>query len=529
MSSKEKAAERVQEILEKKHLGPNGVTTVLLREGFSQTDIDEATKDIDWVDQGVKFIQFRRAQAKPGAVMLPVSILGEMWANGFSSATADAAMEKTDLQDDLHAILQLPANPFANRKQAQDFFRVAGYPAAEVDAVMEQAGIDEEALCTEMTQTLLQQGVSRRMLQDHLIKRGFPKQTVRQVIRDLKPDWKQQAVIAAEEQQLMTAYDEEARIRLMDQGFTPDEAAAATSITAFGTPLAVSRLITVYMQREAVSPEQLENVMLVMGYSPMVYQAVFDEMTEKADWTEAGAQAIVQKIKADVVTGGPKKLHEVLLGWGYTKQQINRAFELLDVDWPVRARQEFTLRNAQDVLCMDSPASLRKKILEAGYDKETAQQAAKELFDDPDDENRCAYGEITAVRSPLGYSKLREELEKAKYSPEAVDFALSNIFYDWNDMAAVRARQKAAEMLEEMGYVTPAWLRAYLTSNAGFTSEQADYALKNADIDWAGAAAALAEEFGDDAEEIRRGLDRCGFSSDLVESVVAKRKGSRNE
>ena len=526
MSNEKTASERAQEILSERCLGKQGIITLLTQEGFEESDIAKVAADTDWTAQGIRYLREKKDEMK-GLAVLPVMLVSEMWALGFDSATALAAVDSTDCGEWLDALFNSDLFVGVGSAAVKSFLLRVGYPEKQVQAAVDKAEIDDEALCRKMAEDLLQQGISRRMLQERLIGHGFPKKLARQVIRALRPDWRRQAAMTATQMRIHIPFYDDAEEYLLAVGYTSDEAQGGMRGIEFGGQEAVSELIADYMEYDAVSPEHLLDLMRDFGFQTDDFLDTVDELTENTDWTEAGAQAIAEMVRANDLKGGPKTIRSELRSIGYTPQQIERAFERMDINWVNRAEAEFSDVNAERTPSIDSPASVRNKIQDMGYDRKTADEAVDNMFLHPHDEKQAALDELMALRFPMGYEGLRDALEKGGYSPEATAYALENVYFDWNDMASVRAQHFADEVLDGSLDLTPQWLVAFLEETGGFTPGQAQYAKDHVKVDWEECAAAIAADMKD-AEEARGLLEEEGFTPEVIEKGLARACRSRN-
>lgn len=521
MTDAKPALEAARAILQEKPVGQHGLRTLLQRKGFTEEEIQEAVAAQDWDGQAVRLLQVIRAPEEE-TFTPPPELSSKMYAAGFDLSTVKKAIEEADFSSDLDFLLQTSMVKDASSKGKTIYLLLFGYPAAQVEAAMKRSATDDETLCLEAARELLTTGVSRRGLQHELMERGFPKDMARRTIRTLHPDWNLQAVLAAEEMQLSTTDAEEARDWLQDAGFTGNEAGAALREVSFGSYLAAERLVQNYLREFAISPEDLEDTLERAGFREETYADILAKTAAETDWTQTGAEAAALTVRMRDLKGGPKLIRKKLRKWGYSKSQIERTMKMLeDTDWPARALEDFEdMMQEEPSLQIISPASLRRILLEFGYDTKTADAALRISFGKLVDEKAAALRAVVFWRYPRGYAKVREDLENAGYAPETVEYVFDQIYYNWDEMAVLAAETLAADLLMHTGFFSPVFIKEELVTSQGFTSEQADNALRTADIDWQGVLLSMKDERPVDVESARGELLDLGFAPENVQRLV---------
>lgn len=496
---------------------------LLSENGAGSVELEAALAGVDWNIQAEK--AYREETKLQHEELLPIAVRTSLLARGFTRGQTETVLAGIDWTSFFDSYLKLRAEIGLAPGRAMTYeLKKAGFTDAQIQAAYDRAHIDVAGTLRTALSIGLERNLSRRALQDFLTGLDYPKQQVRQAIREAQIDWTKQAILAAEDIAGAAVHEEVAERALETLGFSRSEISTALDTVAFGSLAAACRTVRLYLDLEGVSADYLSRTLASVGYKPDIAAAAMLEMdVEQLDWTETGARAIALRLTSDApaLTGSRDAVVDALRSFGYSHEQIERGIELADPDWVERAVREFRSRNEQGPATMDSPRSAIRTLEEMGFLPREAREAARELFNNQD-ESQAALTEVRSCIWACGRRALEEGLREADYTEDIVADTLDHVYFDWNERAVDAAGQISEEVEEQIGAISPLWLRQILDGR-GFEPDQIDYAMEHYPADWDDMAAryALMVPADSGSPDLRAILEEAQFPAPAVDAAVA--------
>lgn len=472
MTEKTTAEARLQEVLAEEPYGERALRTILRREGYADEDVEAAVAGVNWGDQAA-----RAAEEIASLSAVPDLHEAVLRAQGFTEEEASDAVSTLTAgrQDDpterlWKALSELDADTAISAQLRQLFEKPESKPDQELIAAA-QAG-DMRARALILARSGLAAGVSRSQLQDTLETVGLPRPVVRETIRDLNPNWKQQAVLFAENLAVQGDNRTEIQQTMREAGFTPVQVAYALSVGHIHDAEAAVAMAREFVLVDGRSIDALQDMLEERGFGvEEVNQAADALLEEKIDWTAAGSAALRRMLDdPEMLVGGEENFREFAVEQGYTEAQIDGA--VADVDWVKRAQQDH--RKMIDEGAIESGfgglKAWSRQIEMIGYDAETAKKAAEAYLGDLTERQALllsARGIAEFAHSP---KHLRELMENDGLDEETVQWIMDRVFIDPVRGAGMVWSEASAKMLVEGEVASPLDLRRMLEEE-GFDEE----------------------------------------------------------
>lgn len=524
------AAVRLAEMLEEEALGERALKTILKREGYDAKEISEAVSRIDWDAQAE-----RAGEQDESAVSVPMLLFTSLKARGFTPEQASRVAYGTDNPEDQDTfsvesalwdeVAAMGADHIAAVQQ------VFGDTADSLDEAEVEAALngDLRARCRVMAASLLDTGISRAAMQQSLTEAGFSAQLVREQIRDLKPNWKTQACVFAEQAALELQDPEEIQEALREAGFTPVQVAYAMNRAHIRDDKAAVAAAHHYIDVYGRSGADLRSYLRDCNFTPeQVKLAAQSVNADARDWIETGA-AVLRGILADpeeIIHGEPAFRKEMRSD-GYTKDQLDAAVE--GIDWAERALMDYTESihtgglDAQFV----AKTKVKRQLQELGYPARVAKEAVERFYSDYNEREAALLAARLTAEALGSPQSLRAQLTANEFKQEDIDWIMDRVFIDPLAGARTTWEIELGRLVLAGIFPSPQDMRSVL-ADAGFEADVIEEIVAEASDYWHDTAGMYAmnlraEEISEN--EIRAEMAEEKFPLDAVEEAIVGTRG----
>lgn len=530
------AQERLDEVLAEEALGKRALEMILSREGYPAAEIETVLARTDWDEQLERAID-----AESDLIPLPSILYHVLCGRGFENVEADLALkerrekqEKSGEEFTPQAFIWQDMQSLTGDVQAS-VQQVFGFNKITEDPAQVQAALDGDpaARCRIMASSLLDKGISRQRLQEVLEEVGLPARMVREQIRDLKPNWKVQAVKVAEQAVVFSEDRESIQADLRSAGFTPVQVAYAMNTAHLHDAQAATAFARWYIENTARSEADLRSELKDRGYTPEEIESVLQTVgAEDVDWQEAGAQ-VLRTILAETeeYIGGPDRFREEMLDGGFTAEQLEAAEA--DADWLEAALRDFTwqVRNGLFDPRIITRKRFEEQVAGLGYPPEIAAQAGDVFFSDKDEMQTALRGARASAETAGPPPALRAMIEDGGFRGEQVDWIMDRIFIDPADAASVFWDETMNRLMQEGIVPSPRDMLTTLVED-GFDEQAVRDAESLLEVEWDNIAQMYAMSLRAqdvDEKEIRAEMLDENFDRQDVDSALAATRGVNAE